>query len=104
MFSMMMEKLGNPVTVCKPKSPAPQNTNSHMPSSEPLLNSWDGSVGDTTRNPLTKVIESKTPNNVAKLNGEGVMGGGRSPVGASKVGTSMVGGIQANEALASGLM
>ena len=104
MFTIMMEKLGNPVTVCEPKSATPQNTNSHMPSSEPMLKSWDGSAGDTTLNPVTKVVESEAPTNVAKLNGEGVMGGGRSPEGASEVGASKVGGTEALEILAGALM
>jgi hypothetical protein len=99
MLSIMMKKLGNPVNVCEPKLPTPQNTNSHMPSLESMLISWDGSAGDTTRNPVTKVIESEAPSNVAKLNGEDVMGGGKSPEGASEVG-----GIEAHETFAGGLM
>ena len=93
MFAIMMEKIGNPVTVWDPKSPTPQNTNSHMPSSEPILNSCDGSPGDTTLNPMSKVIESEAPTNVPKLNREGVMGGGRSAEVASEVGASKVVGL-----------
>ena len=94
MFTIMMEKLGNPPTVCEPKSATPQNTNSHMPSSEPMLNSWDGSAGDTTVNPVTKVIESEVLTNVARLNGEG----------ASKVGACEVGGTETLEILAAASM
>ena len=46
MFSIMMEKIGNPVSVSEPKLPTTQNTNSHMPSLDPLLNSVAGSAGD----------------------------------------------------------
>ena len=104
MFSIMMEKWGNPVTVCEPKSTTPQNTNSHMPSSKPMFNSWDGSASDTTPKPVSKVLESEAPNNVAKVNGEGVMGGGKSLEGASEVGASKVGGTKAHETLAGGLL
>jgi hypothetical protein len=104
MFAIMMEKIGNPVTVCDPKSPTPQNTNSHMPSSEPILNSCDGSPGDTTLNPMSKVIESEAPTNVPKLNWEGVMGGGRSAEVASEVGASKVVGLEALETLAGAIM
>ena len=71
----MMEKLGNLVTVCEPKSNTPQNTNSHMPSSEPILNSWHGSACDTTTKAVTKVLESNEPSNVAKLIGKLIEGG-----------------------------
>jgi hypothetical protein len=74
MFSIMMEKLGNPVTVCESKSNTPQNTNSHMPSSEPMLNSWHGSAGDTTTKAVSKLLESDEPSNVAKLIGELISG------------------------------
>ena len=104
MFSIMMEKWGNPGTVCEPKSTTPQNTISHMPSSEPMFNSWDGSAGDTTVKPANKVGESEAPSNVAIMNGEGVMAGGKSPEGASEVGASKEGGTEAHEVLAGGLM
>jgi hypothetical protein len=74
MFSIMMEKLVNPAPVCEPKSNTPQNTNSHMPSSEPMLNSWHGSAVDTTTKAVTKVVESGEPSNVAKLIGELISG------------------------------
>ena len=47
MFSIMMEKIGNPRVVYEPKSPTGQNTNSHMPSLDPMLNSDPHSAGDT---------------------------------------------------------
>ena len=46
MFSIMMEKMGNPVTVCETQSPTTQNTNSQMPSLDRMLNSRAGSAGD----------------------------------------------------------
>jgi hypothetical protein len=70
----MMEKLGNPVTVCEPKSNTPQHANFHMPSSEPMLNSWHGSAGDTTTKAVSKLLESDEPSNVAKLIGELITG------------------------------
>ena len=48
MFSIMMEKMGNPVPVCETQSPTTQNTNSQMPSLDPMLNSVAGSAGDPT--------------------------------------------------------
>ena len=104
MFAVMMEKFGNPVTVCEPKSPTPQNTNSHMPSSELMLNSMDGSGGDTTRNPVSKVIVSDALSDLPKLNWEGVMPPGTSPQAASDVGASKVVGTEAKGTLAGGLM
>ena len=104
MFAIMMEKMGNSATVCEPKSATPQNTNSHMPSSEPMLASWDGSAGDTTLKVVSKVIETEAPTNVAKLSGEGVMGGGRKSEGASEVGASTVNGTEALETLAGAVL
>lgn len=47
MFSIMMEKIGNPVPVCETQSPTTQNTNSQMPSLDRMLDSLAGSAGDT---------------------------------------------------------
>ena len=74
MVSTMMEKIGQVQTVCNPKSPPAQNTNSHMPSSEPMLNSWACSAGDTAPKPSSKVIGTEDPTLVAEMNVEGVMG------------------------------
>ena len=97
MFSIMMEKIGNPGPVCDPKSPIVQNTNSHMPSSEPMLNSWAGSAGETPRENGSKVTRAEDATDVAKLNGKGVMGDGKSPEGDSNAGASKVGGTEAKE-------
>ena len=85
MFSIMMEKIGNLGSISEPKSPTPQNTNSHMPSLDPMLNSWEGSEGDTPRKKGHKVIRTEDAIDVAKMNGKGVMGGGRSVEGDSKI-------------------
>ena len=45
MFSILMEKIGNPMTVSEPRSPTAQNTNSQMPSLDHRLNSGAGSAG-----------------------------------------------------------
>ena len=39
MFSIMMEKIRNPMTVGEPQSPTAQNTNSQMPTFDRMLNS-----------------------------------------------------------------
>ena len=100
----MMEKIGGVQSVRDPKIPPPQNNNSQMPTSEPILKSWAGNAGDTTRNPSSKVIGTKDPTHVANLNVEGVMGGGRSPHGESDVGASKVGASNAKESPRNGLM
>lgn len=46
MLSIMIEKMGNPRFVSELNSPIAKNTNSHMPSLDPLLNSVAGSAGD----------------------------------------------------------
>ena len=56
MFSIMMEKLGNPVPVCETQSPTTQNTNSEMPSAERMLDSVAGSAGETPP-PRPKTVE-----------------------------------------------
>ena len=46
-FIIMMENIGDPMTVCEPQSPTTQNINSQMPSLDRMLNSVAGSVGET---------------------------------------------------------
>ena len=58
MVSIMMHKIGNPGSSSEPKSPTPQNTNSLMPSLDPMLNSWAGSEGDTPRKKGYKVVKT----------------------------------------------
>ena len=96
MFSIMMEKIGNPGVVYDPKSPTGQNTNSHMPSLDPMLNSDPGSVGDTPHRKGFEVLRTEDATDMAKLKKKGVMRGGRSPGGASKIGVSKVGGTMRN--------
>ena len=92
MFSIMMEKIGNPGFVFEPKSPSTQSTNSHMPSLDPMLNSMAGCADDTPRKKCFKVNKTEGATNVAKLKGKGVMRGARSPKGDSKIGASKVAG------------
>ena len=99
----MMEKISDPRSVSEPKSPTTQNTNSHMPSLDPILNSWAGSAGDTPCKKGPKVNRIEDATNVAKLNGKGVMGGARSPKGDSKIGAGKVGGTVRNESLGGGV-
>ena len=104
MVSIMMERIGGVQSERDPKLPPPQFNNSEMPTSEPILNSWAGSAGDTTRNPRSKVIGTEDPTLVANLNVEGVMGGGRSPQGESDVGASKVGASNTKESPGGGLV
>ena len=53
MFSIMIEKMGNPVTVCETHSPTTQNTNSQFPSLNRMLNSEADSAGDPCPPPKT---------------------------------------------------
>ena len=53
MFSIMMEKMDNPVTICETQSPTTQNINSQMPSLDRMLNSVAGSAAD----PPPKTVE-----------------------------------------------
>jgi hypothetical protein len=54
MVSIMMEKIGNPWTSSKPKSPTPQNAKSLMPSLDPMLNSCAGTEEDTPPRKATR--------------------------------------------------
>ena len=74
MFSIMMEKMGNPVTVCETQSPTAQNTNSQMPSLDRMLHSGVGSGGDPPVNPKRlKVNPIEEASDVAKLKGKSVL-------------------------------
>ena len=74
MFSIMMEKMGNPVTACETLSPTTQNTNSQMPSLDRMLHSGAGSAGDPPVNPKRlKVNPIEEASDVAKLKGKSVM-------------------------------
>ena len=104
MVSIMMEKIGHVQSVCDPKSQPAQITNSHMPSSEPMLNSWDGSAGDTPLNPSSQVIGTEDPTHVAKSNEEGVMVVCSNPQVDSEVGASNVPATEAKESPGVGLV
>ena len=82
MVSSMMEKIGQVQTVCDPKSPPAQITNSLMPSLEPMLNSGAGSAGDTTHNPSSKVVGTEDATHATRAKGD-------SEVGASNVGATV---------------
>ena len=73
MFSIMMEKIGNPVTVCEPQSPTSQNTNLQMPSLDRMLNSVAGSAGDPPHPNRLKVNMNEDLSDVAKLKGKSIM-------------------------------
>lgn len=73
MLSIMMEKIGNHVTVCEPQSPTTQNTNSQMPSLDRMLNSMAGSAGDPSHLKRLKVKEVEDASDVAKLKGKSIM-------------------------------
>ena len=74
MFSIMMEKIGNPVPVCETQSPTTQNTNSQMPSLDRMLNSVAGSAGDPPPDPKRlKMNMNEDLSDVAKLKGKSIM-------------------------------
>ena len=74
MFTIMMEKMGNPVTVGETQSPTTQNTNSQMPSLDRMLNSVAGSAGDPPPHPKRlKVSMDEDLSDVARLKGKSVM-------------------------------
>ena len=84
MFSILMEKIDNQGSVFEPTTPTAQNTNSHMPSLDPMLNSWAGSEGDTPRKNGKKVVSTEDATGEANVIGEGLMGAGVSAEGGSK--------------------
>lgn len=88
----MVEKLRNPGFVSQPKSPTTCHTKSHMLSLDLLFNSMAGSAGDTPHKKSHRVNRTQDAIDVAKLKGNGVMGGSRSGEGESKIGASKVGG------------
>ena len=47
MFTIMMAKMGNSGSILEPTTPTAQNTNSNMPSVDPMLNSGACSEEDT---------------------------------------------------------
>jgi len=69
-----------------------------------MLNSWVGCGGDSPHKKASKVNRSEDAIDVAMLNEKGVMGGGRSPKGDSKVGASKVDGTEAKESPRGGVM
>ena len=104
MVSIMMEKLGNQGTVFEPTTPTTQNTNSHMPSLDPMLNSGVGSEGDTLGKNGHKVVSTEDAIDVANETGEGVMGAGVSVEGGSKSHVSKGGVIEGHGSPGGGLI
>ena len=103
MVSIMMERMGTVQSVCDPKSQPTQITNSHMPSSDPPLNSCEVSAGDTPLVPSSQVIGTEDPFHVAPSNEEGVMVVCSNPQVDSDVGASNVPATEAHESLGAGL-
>ena len=74
MFCIMMEKIGNPMTVGEPQSPTAQNTNSQMPSFDRMLNSGAGSAGDPLPQPKRlKIDVIEDVSDLDKLKGKAIL-------------------------------
>jgi hypothetical protein len=96
MVCILMEKIDNQGSVIEPTTPTAQNTNSHMPSLDPVLISGAGSEGDTPRKICDKVVGPEEATDVPNLIGDGVLGEGGSAEGGSKMGDSKGGVTEGN--------
>lgn len=85
MFTIMMAKMGNSGSILEPTTPTAQNTNSNMPSVDPMLNSGACSEEDTPRKKARTMVRTEGEVDLANLSPEGVMVGGGSVEGDSKV-------------------
>ena len=85
MFTIIMAKMGNQTPILEPTTPTAQNTNSNMPSVDPMLNSGAGSEEDTPRKKARTMVRTEGEVDLANLSPKGVMVGVGSVEGDSKV-------------------
>lgn len=97
MFHVMMAKMGNTGSVLEPTTPTAQFTNSKLPSVDPNMISGAGNEEDTLRKKARKMVRTEGDAHVTNLSPEGLMGGGTSVGGESKLGDSKGDVIEGND-------